>query len=307
MTTNELYNAIKTSYNYAHSHCIYGRSDLYYPPGEGNPPYIDCVGLVLRAFYTLGIVTRAYNINDILMLCEKTGMKKTTDINDVYKRQCVVCMCPKNDRKNVAHVYYSLGGKNLNDISKYDLGSDVRIQAIQPFTHVPVNEWTDAREFLCAYYVDTEYKPCNDLDLYNGKTGMVISDTNIYTGAGTNFELVCGVSKGSKCIVYPVLVTNKKGNTFKLIRLFTGETGYIYHNSVALDLGNSYKAIITDTDGTLNVRCGIGLDKPVMGELAEGNTVKVMSTYTDKSGIEWANVETHTICGFVTTFHLRKI
>lgn len=152
ITTKSLDAAIKSSYQYAHSHCIYGPSDRHFPPGEGDPPYIDCVGLALRALYLLKVNDHARNINQIVELCEKAGLVKSTNINDVYKRHGIVLMCHKNDRNNIYHVYYSLGGDDLTGISKYDLGSDERIKSAQPFTHAQVNEWVDKFVFKCIYY-----------------------------------------------------------------------------------------------------------------------------------------------------------
>lgn len=308
MTEKEFRNAIVKSYEYTHLKCAYGPSNTTYPPGAA-PTYLnDCVGLVFLASYYLGHYPHSLNIDEVVNLCVGMGFVKSTDENDVWKHPGVSCYQDKNNfgTSHVNHVFYSLGGTGLNNISKYDLGSLARIKSKQPFEGVQANEWKDKRNFFCHLYIP-ENKPCNNLDLYNGKTGMIITNTNIYTGAGTKYDRICEVKTGTKCVIYPVKVTNKKCNTFRLIRLFSGETGYIYYNSLAFDSGNSYKAIIRGTDGVLNVRAGAGLDKPIVGELPEESTVKVLSVYTDENGIEWANVETNTLCGFTTTLYLKKI
>ena len=305
MTLTEMDNAIKSAYEYAHLHCVYAPTDRSYPPMEDGKA--DCCALVFRALYTLNINKRARNINDIPRVCEMANMIKTTNINDVWKKHCVVCMCPKNDPTNIAHVYYSLGGKSLNDIDKYDLGNDDRIASLQPFPHVNVNEWQGKYSFLCAYYTDTKYKPCNDLGLTNGVTGTVIADTGLYAGAGTKWDKIAQVPKNTKCVIYPVLVTNTNNNTFRAVRLFDGTQGYIYHASVVPDSFTEYRAEIYGTDGTLNVRAGVGLDKPIIGKLNEFDIVRIKSVFWDTSKIEWCNVETHTLCGFVTKTHLKKL
>ena len=151
ITKKSLDAAIKSAYEYAHAHCNYGPTDRCFPPMEDG--LADCVGLVLRAFYTLGTNTCKRNINQALELCEISGLKKSTNFNDVAKYHCIVFMCPKNDPKNVSHVYYSLGGKSVASISKYDLGSNERIRSTQPFNNVPANQWTDKYNFMCLYHI----------------------------------------------------------------------------------------------------------------------------------------------------------
>lgn len=151
ITQKSLDSAIKSAYEYAHTHCKYGPSDRCFPPMEDG--LADCVALILRAFYTLGTNTCKRNINQALDLCELSGLTKSLDFNDVARYHCIVFMCPKNDPKNVSHVYYSLGGKSVASISKYDLGSDERIRSTQPFKNVPANQWQDKYNFMCLYHI----------------------------------------------------------------------------------------------------------------------------------------------------------
>lgn len=151
ITQKALDSAVKSAYEFAHAHCKYGPSDRCFPPMEDG--IADCVGLILRALYTLGTNTCKRNINQALELCEISGLKKSVDFNDVAKYHCIVFMCHKNDPNNVYHVYYSLGGKSVASISKYDLGSDERIRTIQPYNNVPANQWTDKYNFMCLYHV----------------------------------------------------------------------------------------------------------------------------------------------------------
>lgn len=152
ITVSSLDNAIREAYLYAHAHCKYGPTDQCFPPFEDGKA--DCVGLALRALYTLGINKIRRNINMVADLCELAGLTKSTNIKDVYKHHGIVLMCHKNDpnKNNIYHVYYSLGGNELTGISKYDLGSDERIRTTQPFTNAEPNQWTDKYELKCIYY-----------------------------------------------------------------------------------------------------------------------------------------------------------
>ena len=152
VTTSELDTAIKSAYQYAHAHCRYGPTDQSFPPFADG--VADCVGLALEALRILGINKIPRNINMIVDLCELAGFSKSTNIKDVYTHHGIVLMCHKDDpnKNNIYHVYYSLGGNVLTGISKYDLGSDVRIKTIQPYKNVQPNEWTDKYEFKCIYY-----------------------------------------------------------------------------------------------------------------------------------------------------------
>lgn len=152
ITTTVLDGAIKSAYQYAHAHCKYGPTDQHFPPFEDGKA--DCVGLALRALYTLGVNTIRRNINMVADLCETAGLTKSMNINDVYKHHGIVLMCHKDDpnKNNIYHVYYSLGGSESTGISKYDLGSDERIRTIQPYKNVQPNEWTNKYEFKCIYY-----------------------------------------------------------------------------------------------------------------------------------------------------------
>ena len=81
ITQKSLDSAVKSAYEYAHAHCNYGPTDRCFPPMEDG--LADCVGLILRAFYTLGTNTCKRNINQALELCEISGLKKSTDFNEI--------------------------------------------------------------------------------------------------------------------------------------------------------------------------------------------------------------------------------
>ena len=139
-TQRMLDEAVREAYEWAHSYCGYASTDRSFP--VGNDGRMDCTGLMLRALYTLRCVSGPLNCDEIDALMPSFGFVKSTDINDVYRHHGFVQWCYPHvvGTEHVNHTYYSLGGDGRT-ISKYDTGSDPRIQSAQPFVGVPVDEW----------------------------------------------------------------------------------------------------------------------------------------------------------------------
>lgn len=302
MTVNELIKAIKESYLYAHAHCIYAPSNDSYPPMSDGKA--DCVALVLRALWTLGINKRNRNIDEVIGLCQLAQMKQSFDINDVYKYSGVVCMCPKNDRSHVSHVYFSLGGKSLNDISKFDLGSNERIKAEQPFTHCKINEWEDRFSFLTFFYVETKYSDVPYMDIKEGKTAIIKTETGLYSGPGTAWRKIKTLSRGVRLIAYNAYVTNDSGNKFRYVETSDGKRGFVYHKSIDVPYFEPYSATVKGTDGKLSIRCGAGVECHKIGDVKEGKDVMVWAECFDNVGNIWANISYRKIHGFVNIAYL---
>lgn len=140
ITQAQLDSAVREAYNHAYLCCHYAPTDRSFP--VGNDGVMDCTGLMLRALYTLGLVHEPLNCDQIDSLMGKLGFVKSTDINDVYRYHGFVQWVQPQwvGSNHVHHTYYSLGGDGRT-ISKYDTGSDQRINSPQPFTNVPINEW----------------------------------------------------------------------------------------------------------------------------------------------------------------------
>ena len=299
--------AVISAYEYAHKCCHYGRSDLDYPVASGHSPKIDCVGLIYYALQILGKYPKKCNIDEIGTLCESVGMVKTSDINVAWKNTCVVCFQEIHNKgtNHVNHVYYSLGGKSLACINKYDLGSEERIRSEQPFFNVPVNQWQGKMDFLCAYYFDTECLPCDELELTCGVTGFVTADTGIYKGPGTKWKRIGNAKKNMRCVVYPYLITSPFGNDFRVIQTIKGLTGFILDRAVTFDKRVYFEGRVTGTDGTLNIRAGVGVDKLKIGSMKEGDIVNVNALVFDSDGTLWANVTSlEGISGFSAACHI---
>ncbi len=302
MTVENLDANIKRAYEYAHTNCHYAPC-LGYPPMENGCS--DCAGLGSRALYTMGYLDHAANIDMIGVLCEKAGMKKSTDANDVWKHHSVVCMQDKHlaGTVHVSHVYYSLGGKSLEDINKYDLGSNQRIQAQQPFRNVAVNEWSDKRNFLCCYYLPDEKLPDEPKFVTECETlGIVVKEAGIYAGPGTAWRKL-GTAKVGNTIVLRGIVLNPSGNLWRAVRYGNTE-GYIFATAVTQKNFAEHDAFVRGTDGTLSVRVGAGGGCRKIADLKEGSKVRVIGKAKAADGKVWYNVKTKKLYGFVSGDYL---
>lgn len=150
ITQEMLDNAVREAYEYAHENCYYAPTDQSFPVGSDGK--MDCTGLMLRALTTLGLVNEPLNCDQINERMGRLGFVKTEDIEDVYRYHCFVQWVQPQwvGSEHVHHTYYSLGGDGQT-ISKYDTGSNWRIQSAQPFEGVSVNEWQDSLVFKCAW------------------------------------------------------------------------------------------------------------------------------------------------------------
>lgn len=298
ITAESMDKAIKDAYEYAHQFCNYGPTDRFFPPMEDG--LADCVGLALRALYTLGHNNARHNINEIGALCEMAGMRKTERIEDVASRHCVVLMNPKGDSRNVAHVYYSLGGQNINSISKYDLGSQTRIESSQPFANVPVNEWADRRDFLCAYYVDDVPGFWGD-PIFTATTKKAATLREI---AGKGNKAICDVPKGVTVKVYAAVNTNRLSRWFYVSH--DGHFGFCYFGSLSykrFNIPKDKKTVTGTPDNSLTCRVGAGVEYPVfklLPSVPNGTKLRIINRLTSSDGTVWYNVYKSGLVFFVS-------
>lgn len=299
MTLANLEAHIVRAYKFAYNNCNYGRTDTHYPPGEpttAGQRVLDCVGLIYRALWTMGRFTKMLNIDQLQDLCLANGLKKSTDINDAWRRHGIVCFQDVNNRgtQHINHVFYSLGGTGLDNISKYDLGSEPRMRSVQPFTAVPVNEWEGSKIFLCMFYVPDEKTypdPVQDYDAGTYANGVINTSVGMYEGPGTEYKKIRKLSPG-EAVVYGLRTTNHKGQDWR--RIDTGkEKGWIYYSSVSpAGSFKEYKAHVKAVldDGFAAVRVGAGVGCPEAFRLDAGAAVTVDGTAKDKGGAEWLHV-----------------
>lgn len=140
ITQEMLDNVVREAYEYAHENCYYAPTDQSFPVGYDRK--MDCTGLMLRALTTIGLVHEPLNCDQIDAMMSRIGFVKSEDIEDIYRYHGFVQWVQPQwvGSNHVHHTYYSLGG-NGQTISKYDTGSDWRIQQVQPFMNVPADEW----------------------------------------------------------------------------------------------------------------------------------------------------------------------
>ena len=150
ITQEMLDNAVREAYEWAHEHCCYAPTDQSFPVGGDGK--MDCTGLMLRALTTLGLVNEPLNCDQINERMGRLGFVMSTDIEDVYRYHGFVqWVLPQwVGSEHVNHTYYSLGGDGRT-ISKYDTGSNQRIDAVQPFEGVRVDEWNGRYVFKCFW------------------------------------------------------------------------------------------------------------------------------------------------------------
>ena len=298
---------IKNAYLYAHKNCTYGPTNTSYPPGDNGA--IDCVGLVYRAFYTMGLYPCAMNIDQLAELCEKNGMVRSDDINDVWRHHAIVCFQDKNNvgTQHINHVYYSLGGNSVNSISKYDLGSDKRIQLEQPFENVKADEWAD-KVFLCAYLTKDSMPVAvepfvSDYCAY----ARVTKKSDVLSGAGNDFEKVGSVKPGDNALSMG-LVTGTGGTLYRAAYILPTMTfGYVESSAVDTTRFTPYNGTVTGTDGTLALRIGAGTSSLKITDIPEGETVKVDGLVKTKDGTMWNHVKWRGKRGYSAAMHIVRI
>lgn len=310
MTQANLDEHIKKAYEYAHMHCHYAPCMTYPPMGDGCA---DCSGLAFRALYAMGYLTaKTFNIDDIPGFCENAGLRKSTDINDAWRHHGVVCMQDKNNigTQHVNHVYYSLGGSDVNSIAKYDLGSDRRIHSEQPYINVPVNEWAQERVFLCVLFLpDDEPKKQADTPPFTVESlsyGKATKSAGVYAGPGTAWRKIGSVKPGDEVLSGGV-VTNAQGHLWRAIQIIsTGMHGYVGSSAVKIVNFATYGGAIKSADGFLSLRVGAGAGCSKIADIPNGEAVRIDGSATANDGSKWLHVKWGRMRGFVSAMHVIK-
>ena len=157
ITSNAFLAAVKAVYQMAH------KNGYIYHDSQTLPPCADkrisCDRLISRALWDLGYQSQpkgGYTINNgIETWLIGLGFKKTTDKKQI-KPGAVICVGQSGTK--TSHVFVINTYNTSTDYcSKYDMGSNDRIKATQPFNNVKLNEWP-ARHFIAAYNCPTEEK-----------------------------------------------------------------------------------------------------------------------------------------------------
>lgn len=311
MNQKNLDEHIRQAYEYAKTNCHYAPCVTYPPMEDGTA---DCAGLALRALYTMGYLDEGiHNINMVPSLCKAAGMKLSTNIEDVWKYHGVVCFQKDylSGTPNVSHVYYSLGGPNVNCISKYDLGSNDRIHSSQPFKNVPVDEWVDMH-FLMFYYVDNPEPE----KFVNKFTGEVLFEAKVRSKYCTARELGRKSSKllykipfGTTVPVYAAVSTTREVRWYYV--RYQGKYGWVIKSAFEPSDFKIPKEEVTVTgtpDDSLACRIGAGTEYPLFmpqQSVKNGTKFRVVNHLTAADGSKWCNVYKNKYVYFVSAFYLK--
>lgn len=161
MNASQILNATKAVYEMAHNRRFnYGDSHALPPCDDG---LISCDRLVARALWNLGYQAQpkggitVINMEAYLL---NWGFRKITDANSLMPGDIVLMRNASTIPNAGWHAFVISAFTSQNKISKYDCGGAVgdnwRINAVQPFTNVPLNEWGGGRAFYAAYRVNSK-------------------------------------------------------------------------------------------------------------------------------------------------------
>lgn len=156
MTPNLLIDATRAVYEMAHN------GKYKYGDSHGVPPcsdgIISCDRLIARALWNLGIQNQpkggitVINMEAYLL---NWGFLKITDINALRAGDIVLFRNASPVPNAGWHTFLLTAYNGPNDIWKYDMGSQERIDSKQPF-HTSLNEWGGGRAIYAAYRVNSK-------------------------------------------------------------------------------------------------------------------------------------------------------
>lgn len=222
-------------YNYGDSHAI--------------PPCADHVtscerGAVSRPLWDLGWHDQpagGVTVLNMMPWLERHHCPKITDPNRL-KAGDIVVMRPIGQKTPTAawHVFLIVEFHGVNNIVKFDFGSQERLRAVQPFTMVPLNQWPGSKEFYCAYRMPGEKKNGDDLqdddDFWTyDKVFYLRAAPDVVKALGTGDQALkrhydtFGKSEGreANCLLNPSYYKSKYKD---LRKAFDGEwRSYIHH------------------------------------------------------------------------------
>ena len=205
INTTSFINAIKTSYLTAHN------GNYSYGDSYGWPPTSDkvtsCDRLIAKALYDMGYTnqpripdsTSGITVNNIDLYLPKYGFKKTTNKSEI-KPGAVIAVGEKANI--ITHVFVVTKYDPKTDLcSKYDLGSQDRIRANQPYNNIKLVEWSN-RHFIAAYNVPVQQVgqkiPQSQRDyLEKGDTGEAVKTLQNNLNYVYNYKLVVDGEFGS--------------------------------------------------------------------------------------------------------------
>lgn len=133
-------------------HWVYGDSHSL-PPCEDH--VISCDRMIARALWNLSYTKQPVGGITVLNM-EKYllswGFSKITDPNRLRAGD-IVLMSQNGTSSPTAnwHTFLISRFGSVNDIDKYDCGSQQRVNSVQPFKVVPLNQWPGIKSFYCGF------------------------------------------------------------------------------------------------------------------------------------------------------------
>lgn len=203
MNASQLINATKAVYEMAHNgHYRYGDSHATPPCSDG---IISCDRLIARALWNLGFQSQPAGGITVLNMenfLTSWGFKKITDISSLKAGDIVLFRNQLTTPNANWHTFLLTKFNAPNDIWKYDMGSQQRIESAQPF-HTILNEWGGNRVFYCAFrWAESDsysFKPVRIIANASGKSQFAVNrilKARGYVGVTGPLELNDKFTKG---------------------------------------------------------------------------------------------------------------
>ena len=133
------------------------------------------------------------------------------------------------------------------------------------------------------------------LSVFAGTVKTSSTSLNVRSGAGTDYSVVASVKKGGY-----ITLLSKSGNWWK-VEYASGKYGYCHADYI--NKVSSTAAVVNTAATNLNVRSGAGKSYGVIGSVAKGKQVAVLSESGGWSKILFNGVRT----GYVSGSYLKKV
>lgn len=156
---------------------------------------ISCDRMIALALYRLGYTNQPKGGITVLNMekyLTSWGFSKITDANKLTHGDIVLMKANGTSSPTAAwHTFLCDQFWGTSKIYKYDCGSQSRIQSAQPFTNVPLNEWSN-KTFYCGFRVPS------------ASTTSTVSSTTSKTSSTTKVTKPSGKDAGIESGIYTI-------------------------------------------------------------------------------------------------------
>lgn len=318
LSSQNLDKHISRAFKFARKNCKYDNgfvNGVSFPPMEDGKA--DGLRLVLRALYTMGYFAEDCEGIDIVDICRSIGLHVSYNPYDIYKRHGIVCLRDASlledgdSSQDVTYIYYSLGGRDMNSITKFDLGSPARVSIHQqPYKNVIADEWKGRLKFVCFIYADREAKAkrFKGKPIYSAKPKSLAYMRELPKRSA---DIIHSIPKGARINVYG-FTTSSSGSTWYYVE-HDGFWGWTFaeslkHKRYALP-EQKFKAWTPDNDLPCYVGAGDGFDKMANHQSAKnGEKFRIINIVRGNDDELWANVkDKDKLCYFVKAEYLKEL